>query len=254
MSDKAHPMNNGARDPLCVGHRLIGRNIISEVLFVDATKFPQVGSQSCASPFTAIAMHLSPPISVIVSGPLPVAVRRAPMFDGSVTGLEFFLHWRISTPLIGVQDSGICGHRATDHLKACLGICMMAHKEAHCPTLAPDNGEDRRAIRFIRAMPFALIGAASGRITGVWVRVAFFPRHSDRVHQPRKLSLRVAPQVRSGTDCLAHACESHAAAPAQVRVRASRAVDSPLAIPRRIKTSLEGGWRVFSKTVSVRIE
>ena len=94
MSNKAHPLNNGARDPLGIDHRLIGRNIVSEMLFVDATKLPQVGAQTCTSPFTAIAMHLSPTISVIVSGPLAVPVRRTSMSDCGMTGLELFFHWR----------------------------------------------------------------------------------------------------------------------------------------------------------------
>jgi len=107
-------MNYGACDPLGIAHRLIGRNVISEALFVDATKLPQVSSQTCASPFTAIAMHLSPTICVIVSGPLAAAVRRTTMSDCGMTGLELFFHWRIPTPLIGVQDRGSRGHGAAD--------------------------------------------------------------------------------------------------------------------------------------------
>ncbi len=214
MSDKAHAVNNSAGDSLGVAHRLVGRHVISEVLFVNSAKLPQECPQPRAGSFTAIAMHLAHSIAIIISRPLATTLRIRGVPDSGVPRLEFVGHRQIPLPLIRVEDRRALWDGAFDYREAGRGIGMMAHEVPHHTALASDNREDWRTIRLIGAVSFPLVGPSSGRIAGVFVRRAFFPPRSGTTHPPRTLPHAAVPLVMSGRDLTAPAGESCAGVPA----------------------------------------
>ncbi len=170
MSDKAHSMNNGTRDPLGIGHRLIGCHVASKVLFVNPLERSQERTQPRARSFAAIAMHFADAVFIIVARPLAVAVRRTSVTHRRGLGLEFVGDRQIPAPLVRVEDRRALRHAAVDHRQICLGIRRVAHKEPDRLALMPDQRADRRSVGFISAVPSSFVGAASGRGA-----VCFFP-------------------------------------------------------------------------------
>ena len=61
-------------------------------------------------------------------------------------------------------------------------VGMFAHEEAYLSRLAARYREDRRAIRFIRAMPLAFVGPTPRRVLRIRVATTFFPPRSGFPH------------------------------------------------------------------------
>ena len=217
-------MNHGTRDPLGVGHRLVGCDVASKVLFVYPPERSQERAQPRAGSFAAIAMHFADAVSIIVARPLAVAVHRTSVMHSRVPGLEFVGDRQIAAPLVRVEDRRAFGHAALDHRQTRLGIRMMAHEEPDRVALTPDEREDRWPVGFISAVPSSFVGAASGRVLRVGVRRAFFPPRSGTTHQPQRLAHQADLLAARGADSTAPLCAWHAGGHAQyqVHVRAVR--------------------------------
>ena len=118
---------------------------------------------------------------------------------------------------------------------------MVADPPALLPRLARDHTDDGRTIVGIGPVSFLLVGTSPGWIRGVKMGRAFFPPRSGTVHRPQR-PCQTSPRSgrsRSGWPWMrcrrVWSCFRDPSQPA-----ARRAVDSPLAIPRRNRTKRRG--------------
>lgn len=154
----------------------VSGDIVRQVLFVHTAKPAQEGAQCCAGTLATIAMDFAQAITNIVTRPsCPLPAGSAAVFHRRVLGLEFARDTSVAAPLVRVEDGAATEHGAFGHLQTSRSVSTLAHKEAHLLALAPDDPEDRRAIRLIGAMPFALVGAPPPRIGRVKMGFTFFP-------------------------------------------------------------------------------
>src|SRR4051812_46134579 len=63
LLNEAHPQQDFARDSLRVRHRLEGRHVLGQVLFMNASKRPQERPQRRAYLLATVAMHLADALS-----------------------------------------------------------------------------------------------------------------------------------------------------------------------------------------------
>ena len=71
---KAHLLDDSRSDVLGVHQGLEGGNILGQKVLVDTTKHAEKGAQRRTRTFTAVAMHLASPITIIIASPFVLAV------------------------------------------------------------------------------------------------------------------------------------------------------------------------------------
>jgi hypothetical protein len=79
--NKAHSLEDFARDSLLIRHRLEGRHVLSQVLFVYASKHSQERPKRRPSAFATVAVDFTNTVSIVIARPLSTPILVAPMAD-----------------------------------------------------------------------------------------------------------------------------------------------------------------------------
>jgi hypothetical protein len=172
-----HPLYQLGCDPFRVDQGFIRGYIEMQVPLMDPAESPQVGPKRGAGPLTGIAMHLTPAITIIIPRPLMPAVA-----DSRVA----WMTPAIALPLIGVEQGAVDRNVLRDQGPAGMRIRVVTDPPALLPCVTGDNTDDGRPIISIGPVPFPLIGAPPGRISGVAMGGAFFPQRSDTARRLRR--------------------------------------------------------------------
>jgi len=151
---------------------------------MNSAKAAQIGSQGCARAFASIAMDFAHTVRVIVARPFTWFATGLAVFDRRVPDSDLGFDFSVAQPFVGVEHSRGGFDGSFDHLQASLPVRVMAHEVTYLAAATAFDREDRRAIRFIRAVPAPLVSAPSRWIVRVGMRLAFFPRRSGRAHRP----------------------------------------------------------------------
>jgi|GEM_PF-3515436 len=180
----------------------------------------QKGSQPCSCSLAPVAVYVSYPISIIVSGPLPLALASLPVPYGRVRNTDLDLHSRRSTrPFVRVEDLHLLTNGCSYDSQARLGIRPMLYRVSNLSTLTTLDRKDRWTIRFIVSVTARLVGPSSRRISWVWMWVAFFPPRSGTTHRLPEPGLSSASAPVWPRGVAERAYESRASEDGQSRVR-----------------------------------
>src|SRR5579885_1554658 len=192
-----------------------------QVLLMHAAEDPQEVAQPRARALAAVAVDFSHAIPVIVTRPLAPPPPRLSMPDSGVAQCRSRFHFGVASPLIRVQDTGRLLGGGSDHRQAGRAVGVVMDEVAHQPALAPLDRKDRRAVCLISSVPAPLVGASSWRVSGVAMRIAFFPRRSGTTRRLRARRQAAARRAVFAGGCavLAAAVHARAHAPAPTRAR-----------------------------------
>src|SRR5262245_1223504 len=160
-----------------IDDRFIGRHVEMQVLLMNAPKTTQIGPECGARPLTAIAVHLAAAIAIIIPRPLV-----HPMTDSGMG----WMAPPIALPLSGIE---LCaGNRDVLRYQRCTGtpISMIANPEALRTGVPRDEADNGWTIVGVGPMSSPLIGPPPGRILGVRMGGAFFPRRFGTARRPQK--------------------------------------------------------------------
>jgi hypothetical protein len=180
----AHPPDQIGRDSFRVDQRFIRGDVEMQVLLMDAPEYPQVGPERRASSLAGVAVDLAAAIAVIIPRPLVHTVA-----DGGMG----WMAPPIALPLIGMELRAASGDVLRNQGRTGTPIGMVAHPEALLTRVPRDDADDGGPIVGIGAVPSPLIGMPPGRIGGIAMGRAFFPRRCGTVHPPQRQS-RSSPQ------------------------------------------------------------
>jgi hypothetical protein len=199
----AHPLTQCGCDTFGIDHGCIRRDIAMQVLLMNPAEGTQLGPKRCAGPFTGVAVHLTPAVALVITGPFA-----DPMADGGMGRMAAM----IALPFIGVEDRALLRDMLGDQVRARRPVRMVAHPKPLLPRLTRDDADDGRPIIGVGAVPPPRIGAAARRIAGVARGPPFFPRHSGRVQQPQRRYRPSPRSVRSRSRGLGHVAAAYGAA------------------------------------------
>src|SRR5262245_5336002 len=145
-----------------------------------AAERPQEGAQPRACAFTAVAVHFSHTIPIVIAGPLALRVidRRMREIQSMVTAV-----------LVRIDDRSITRDGFAQNALAGGLVTVADHPAALFTTLAADDMNDRWSVVIVGAVACLLVRAATRRIVHVGMRRTFFPRRSDKVHRPQRAVL-----------------------------------------------------------------
>src|SRR6266508_2901442 len=173
---EAHPSNNHRGHAFGIRHRFVGRHIVSQIVFVDASEAAQKGPQARACSFTTVAMDLAYAIAVIITCPFLHTVANA-----RVPGM----HIRIVRCFIGIQDRTCWRHISFHNRTRGWFVGMLEHPIAHLVASSADQTQDWWPVALIAALAFTFIGAPARWVGHVAMGRTFFPPRSDTAHPPR---------------------------------------------------------------------
>src|SRR6266545_7994062 len=112
-------------------------------------------------------MDLALAITIVVSRPFMHTVANRAMGGMAAT---------IARPFVGIEPRAAGRHVFGDEIVAGPRVRMVTDPKPLLARLARDHTDNRGTIIGIGAVPFALIGTPAGRIEGVAMGRAFFPR------------------------------------------------------------------------------
>lgn len=148
-----------------------------EVPLVDASERSEVRAERRTGSFARVAVDLTAAIPVIISCPFVHAVA-----DGGVGRMAA----PVALPFVRVEDRAAPGETLGNQARAGMLIRMITDPKALLTRLARDDADNGGTIVRVGAVSFALIRTSTGRIGGIAMGRAFFPRHSGRVRPPQR--------------------------------------------------------------------
>lgn len=240
----AHPSYQVRRDALGIGECFKHDHVARQIGFMHPAKDPQERAQCCPPTFTGVAMHFASSIAIIVAWPFVIAVAHGAMHQ---------MHVVIPRPLISIEHGASGWHIRRHHSPARLFDSLVAGDGANRARIATDHAEDGWAVVCERAMAPLLVDPPAQWVCRVGVAITFPPYVLIEFIRFKR---RACQKFLWGG--LVHVV-LHALAQrmhrltGEVSSRASRAVGSPFAIPRRMRTSVNGDCWVLAKAVPVNI-
>jgi hypothetical protein len=124
-------------------------------------------------------MNLSDTVSVIITGPLFLAVA-----DGSMGPDDMI----VALPFIGVDRSPNLSEGMNVFFES-FPVGMMHHTQPHLSTITTYGPNDRGAVIIVSAMTRLFIGPTAGWIIRITVIVTFFPPRSETSRQFQSVHL-----------------------------------------------------------------
>jgi hypothetical protein len=100
---ETHPPNDCRAHTFGIRHRFVGRDIVGQILLVDAAEGAQEGPQTSPRTFTTIAMDFAYSIPIVIARPFLHAVADVRMLR---------MHAPIVRRLIRIQDGALRWHVA----------------------------------------------------------------------------------------------------------------------------------------------
>ena len=87
---------------MSIEHSFIDGNILVKITLVNAAKNSQVGAHRSPAAFATIAVNLSNPVSVVISGPFALAVFVLAVTNCRMCNIELSTNLIVSIPFVGV--------------------------------------------------------------------------------------------------------------------------------------------------------
>jgi hypothetical protein len=194
-----HPSDQMGRDAFRINHGFMRRHVQMQVLLVDAPEGAQISTERRACPFTGIAVNLASAIPIVIPCPFVGAVAH-----GGMAAV-------IALPCIHVQDRA-AGRNVLRHrvVAGPFGPVVEAPEAplACVPRPQTDNGG---TIVGVGAVPFPLIGAPVGRISGLRMERAPFPPRCCIARPPEKRCRSSHQSARYRSDWLGCVVAGYAA-------------------------------------------
>jgi hypothetical protein len=155
-----------------------------QIPLLDASEATQVSPECRTCSLAGVAVHLTLAIAIVIPCPFADAVP-----DGGVGCMAA----PIALPLVGVELGAAGRHVVRDQGCAGAPIGMVAHPVALLTRVPRDDADDWGTIVGVGPMPSPLVGTPAGRISGIAMWRAFFPRRSDTPRRPQR-RCRPSPQ------------------------------------------------------------
>ena len=183
-----HALDQLRGDASRIDQGFIGCHVKMQVPLVDAPERPKVRAKRGAGPFTGVAMNLTTAIAIIIPRPLVSTVA-----DSRVA----WMAPAIALPLIGIEQGAAYRNVLRDQRRTGVPVRMVADPPALLTCVARDDADDGGTIVGLGAVPFALIGATTGWISGIAMRRAFFPPRCGTARRLRRPCPPSQPSVPS---------------------------------------------------------
>lgn len=195
--DEAHSPKDLSTDSLRVLHRLKGRHIPRQVLFVNASKHSKKRPELCACAFTTVAVDLSNTVAIVVARPFSTTIGVVAVAHRPVSDPDAGFDPSIPTPLVGVECTRPEPRAGRENFQAALRSRAIADKAAQLPALSALDREHRRSVIFIGSMPRLLVSSSAWRIIRIKVSCAFFPPRSGIARRSPELHRSWVRRVES---------------------------------------------------------
>jgi hypothetical protein len=140
-------------------------------------------------------MDLASAVAIIIAGPFV-----DPVADGSMGRMAPV----VTLPFIGVEDRSLPRHILGDEVSTGALVRVITYPKSLLTRVPADDADDGWPIVGVCPMPFPLVGTPPGRIGGIAMRRAFFPRRSGTVRPPQRrcrASRRSAQSHSHGLGC-----------------------------------------------------
>ena len=160
-------------------------NIASQIHLVNAFEGTQENAHVGPKPFRRVDVNFTDAIVIIVSCP----------FVGAVTNDRTRTqHMIVALVFVRVEMRTSLGKAVNVR---CQGSTSGVHHDPHphLTALSTNGANDRRTVIGVSAPSAPLVGASTGRIQWVAMRLPFFPPHSETFHQFPSAGRRVASRV-----------------------------------------------------------
>ena len=138
-----------------------------------SAKDSQIIPQPCAGAFTAVAVNLPHPITIIIARPFTPPTAGPPVSHGGVLKIEFRLNFGVALPFVGIEYARALPGGCLNHSQASHAVGMVADEVTYLAALAPLDQKDRRAVCLIGTVPAPFVGAPAGRVLRVAMWLAF---------------------------------------------------------------------------------
>jgi hypothetical protein len=192
-----------------------------------------------------------PGLAMDLAAPIPLGIPGPGMPAGADRGV-CRMAAPVAPPLVGRQPCAARRHVVGEEAVPRPCVRVVAAPEARRPRLPRQEADEGGPIVGSGAVPWALMGASTGRGGGIARRRALLPQRADPAPPPRRMGQPARPgePSRAGGPGGAAAGSAAAGVPGP-HARARRAVDAPWALPRRRTTRGAGRGRGCSTTVPV---
>ena len=152
---ETHAPDYDRGDAFGVRHRFIGRDIVGQIVLVDAAERSQERPQSSASTFTTVAMDFAHTVAIIIT---------RPFLDTMADTRMRSMHARIVGGLVRIQDRTLRRHIPFNNRACRRFVGMFQYPIADFVRRATDQTEDWWSVVCVGAFPLCLISAPAWRV------------------------------------------------------------------------------------------